>query len=76
VSVKDIKVRYLAQQYCISKSYAKGIYELLKHKDDFGFEEVEEMAKGAEKMTHTPRLLPSRETDRLVGLPAAGVYNT
>jgi catalase len=74
VSEKVIKVRYLAQQYCISQRYAKAIFDLLKNKD-FGFGEVEEMAKGAEKTTKTPRFLPSKETDRLVGLRAEGVYN-
>lgn len=74
VSEKTIKVRYLAQQYCISKSYARAIFDLLRVKD-FEFKEVEGMATGAEKMTHTPRFLPSRETDRLVGRPAVGVYN-
>ena len=74
VSEKTIKVRYLAQQHCISQSYARAIFDALKNKD-FGFGEVEEMAKGAEKMTHTPRFLPSKETDRLVGRPAVGVYN-
>ncbi|ETN45028.1 uncharacterized protein HMPREF1541_09904 [Cyphellophora europaea CBS 101466] len=75
VSEKTIQVRYLAQQYLISKSYARAIYDLLKNKA-FQFSEVEEMAKGAEKMTHTPRFLPSKATDRLVGKPAVGIYNS
>jgi catalase len=74
VSVKEIKVRYLAQQWQISKVYAKGIYDNLKTKD-FELHEVAEMAKGAEMMTHTPKFKPSQETDRLVGLPVRGVYN-
>lgn len=75
VSKTRIQVRYLAQQYLINTKYAKAIYDLLKDKK-FPFNEVEEMAKGAEKMTHTPRFMPSKETDRLVGKPAYGIYNT
>lgn len=75
VSVKDIQVRYLAQQYLINKDYPKAIFDLLKKKN-FDFSEVEKMAEGAEKMTHTPRFLPTQKTDRLVGYNAPGIYNT
>lgn len=78
VSEKDIQVRYLAQQYRISTTLARAIYDLLpdKHKQRFGFDEVEKMAEGAEKMTKTPRFLPSQNTDKLVGKPVQGIYNT
>jgi catalase len=73
VSDPLIQKLYLAQQYLIKPSYAKAIYDLLPEKK-FGFGEVEEASKGAEKRTKAPQFMPSAG-ERLVGFPAPGVYN-
>ena len=73
VSDKKIQVLYLAQQYNIKPSYAKAIYDLLPKKS-FEFSEVEAASKGAEKRTKTAKFMPSAG-ERLMGMPAPGVYN-
>ncbi|KAK7890047.1 hypothetical protein LTR67_008512 [Exophiala xenobiotica] len=73
VTDTKIQVLYLAQQYNISPKYAKAIYDLLPEKK-FEFGEVEKNAKGAEMRTKTPMFMPSAG-ERLMGMPAPGVYN-
>ncbi|KAK5056631.1 hypothetical protein LTR84_012163 [Exophiala bonariae] len=74
VSDPKIQVLYLAQQFKIKPSYARAIYDLLaEQKFDFG--EVEKASEGAEKRTHTPMFMFGNDQERMVGLPAPGVYN-
>jgi catalase len=74
VSEPIIQSKYLAQLYKINKTYSKAVYDELTEKK-FEFSEVEETADGIEKAGHHDRFRPSQTTDRLVGMPASGVYN-
>lgn len=69
-----IQTKYLAQLYRIEPRYARGVYDLLPEKK-FEFGEVENMAKGAEKMGKEPKFMPTKEGERLAGLPTRSVYN-
>ena len=68
-----IQSQYLAQLYCISPTYAKSVYELLREKK-FDFSEVEEKSKTAPEAGKVRKFQPNSEKDRLVGLQMTGVY--
>lgn len=74
VTDPKIQILYLGEQYMIKRSYAKAIYDLLPN-PTFEFSKVEEAAEGAEKRTKCPRFMPTHNTDRLIGVPAHGIYN-
>ncbi len=74
VSDPQIQILYLGQQCCIKLSYAKAIYDLLPEKK-FDFSEVEKASKDAEKRTKTPAFMHNDDRERLVGMPAGGIYN-
>ncbi|KAJ9605073.1 hypothetical protein H2200_010463 [Cladophialophora chaetospira] len=74
VSEQIIQVKYLAQLYKIKPSYAQAVYDGLTKKK-FDFSEVEKTADGIEKAGHYDKFRPTQASERLVGLPATGVYN-
>ncbi|KAK5948556.1 hypothetical protein OHC33_010452 [Knufia fluminis] len=78
VSDPQIQIKYLVQQYMIDPGYAKAIWELLPQKNragqKFDFSEVEKATEGAEALGKTPRFRPTGE--KLMGMPAMGVYNS
>lgn len=70
-----IQMKYLAQLFKVSHEYAKAVYDMLPKKS-FSFDEVEEIARGAEKMGKEEKFCPSAKTDKLVGkCPGKKVYN-
>ena len=76
VSDQKILTLYLGQLYNIKPSYAQAVYDLLPEgKKRFEFAEVQEASKGAEKRTKTPAFLHNNDQERLVGMPAPGVYS-
>jgi catalase len=73
VEYPEIQLKYLAQLYRIAAEYAEGVYTLLPEKH-FGFEDVEERSRGAEKLGKNPEFCPSIKTGKLVGkCPVANV---
>ncbi|MCJ1402389.1 hypothetical protein MMC11_005609 [Xylographa trunciseda] len=68
-----IQQKYLSQIYNIAPEYSRAVYDLLPKKE-FGFDEVEKGAKGAETAYKEKKFRPS-EGDRLVGYaPANPIY--
>lgn len=74
VTVPEIQSKYLAQVYRIAPEYARSVYDLLPE-SKFEFSDVEELSKGAETAGKERKFRPSSDADRLVGYPAAGIYN-
>jgi len=74
VSEQIIQTKYLAQIYKISPVYSRAVYDGLTNKK-FEFAEVEKMSDGIERLGHNEKFRPSQAAERLIGVPATGVYN-
>jgi len=81
VTVKAIKVGYLAQIWNIAPSYAEAVFEMLPEaaksgEEGFAFLDVQNKAKGAELAGKEAKFRPSEQRERLVGFnPDMPIYN-
>jgi len=74
VQYPQIQKKYLAQIHNIAPDYSQGVYDLLLTKE-FGFSEVQELAKTAQEWYKEKKFRPSNG-EKLVGYaPPMGIYN-